>query len=73
MNAQADTIRFSSLLHKRHGWIDAGEGAWFEQSDNLKSFYLFEKDGPQVGSRYPFGTRFNAASILAYDEIDDGR
>jgi hypothetical protein len=55
--------RISAILHKRHGWIVAPEGGWFEEQG--KSFWLCLGRDPQPGDYFPLGTRWNARSILA--------
>lgn len=56
--------KFTAVFHKRHGWISAPEGMWFEESDNGKSYWLCSETDPEPGTFFPFGTRFNATSIL---------
>ncbi len=36
--------RYSAVLHSRHGWIDAPEGWWIQESPSRKS-YLSDEDG----------------------------
>jgi hypothetical protein len=63
----ATTERYREVLHKRHGWLAAPDGCYFEVSG--KSVWLVEpdRDGTQPWY-YPFGTRFNLASIYGFGE-----
>lgn len=62
--------RYSEVLHKRHGWLAAPEGGYFELSANGKSVWLVLPEGERDGRGYvfPFGTRFNASSVLAFGD-----
>lgn len=62
----AQTERFRAVCHKRHGWIVAPEGCWFEDSPNGKSVWLHMDREPRFSDHFPFGTRFNATSIVNY-------
>ena len=60
----SDKERHKALLHKRHGWLEAPEGMWYEESENKKSYWLCggpDTTGP--GYVFPYGTRFNATSV----------
>jgi hypothetical protein len=57
-----------TVLHKRHGWLEAPEGWWFEESENRKSYWLCSDQEPTFSDHFPYGTRFNATSILAVSD-----
>jgi hypothetical protein len=66
MPTTATKERLAAVLHQRHGWIDAPEGYWIEKSANGKTFWLCSDREPQPGDRFPYGTRWNATSIVAW-------
>ena len=66
---QSATPRCRAILHKRHGWIEAPEGAWIQVSRSGRSYELHETGPLDTSSFYPYGTRWNATSVLACDEI----
>jgi len=55
--------RYSAVLHKRHGWIDAPRGYWIRESASGKSYELCS-DEESHGVTFPLGTRWNTGSIL---------
>ena len=57
-------MTYTAVLHKRHGWIAAPEGYWIRESASGKSYELCSNDDP-IGVTFPYGTRWNATSILA--------
>jgi hypothetical protein len=34
--------RYAAIFHKRHGWIDAPEGGYFEPSDSRKMIEMYD-------------------------------
>lgn len=63
-------VRYQSVLHKRHGWIDAPPGAFFALSKSGKSVELHEPNRDESRLyRYPFGTTFRMTSLYAFDEV----
>lgn len=57
--------RFTEVLHKRHGWIVAPSGYWIRRSKSGRSYELCSNEPPRFGDHFPFGTRWNATSIIA--------
>lgn len=64
--------RYEFVLHKRHGWILAPTGYWIRKSASGKSYELCcSKETAEAYDRwFPFGTRWNATSILAVTEFE---
>lgn len=63
-----ESEKYGSVLHKNHGWLEAPEGAHFEQRG--KMVLLIEGDRKLLGDGtlygYPYGTQWRASSIIAY-------
>jgi hypothetical protein len=58
--------RFTLILHKRYGRIDAPPGYYFGPNETGKVVYLYS-DGAEEQGRwlFPFGTEWRSTSIVA--------
>lgn len=57
--------RFSQILHKRHGWLEAPPGYHFEERGKMILLIHHSRTPPDPRFWFPYGTAWRASSVLA--------